>query len=244
MRVIPVIDILNNTVVHAIRGKREEYKPVKSVLCENSNPIDVALMFRTHFRFKELYVADLNAIMMKSAFSNVYSQIKSQSDLTLMVDAGVKNIDEANRLFNGGVSKVIVGTETLENRNFIEQAILNFGANRIIVSLDLLNRTVLSSDPLLKFSDPFFAAQIIGNMGVKQIIVLDLAKVGSGEGVDVEFLKKIVDRFEYDVLVGGGIRNINDLTELRKIGISGALVATALHTGKITKEELESEGFI
>ena len=43
-----------------------------------------------------------------------------------------------------------------------------------------------------------------------------------------------------NVDVGGGVRDVKDLVELKGLGVSGVLVATALHTGKITAEQLEA----
>ena len=77
-------------------------------------------------------------------------------------------------------------------------------------------------------------------MGVSQMIVLDLLRVGSGEGVNVDFLKKVIAEVGIDVYVGGGVRDINDLVELKNLGVSGALVATALHTGKISIDQLKA----
>ncbi|HLN90033.1 MAG TPA: HisA/HisF-related TIM barrel protein, partial [Candidatus Binatia bacterium] len=62
MKVIPVIDILNKVVVHAVKGKRNEYKPIQSILCRSVEPLEVAKAFRT-LGFSEVYVADLDAII-------------------------------------------------------------------------------------------------------------------------------------------------------------------------------------
>ena len=75
------------------------------------------------------------------------------------------------------------------------------------------------------------------------LIVLDLTRVGSNEGVNVDFLKKAL-RENMDVYVGGGVRDIKDLIILKDLGVSGALVATALHSGKISIAELEQNGFL
>ncbi len=81
-------------------------------------------------------------------------------------------------------------------------------------------------------------------MGVSQVIVLDLARVGSDEGVNIDFLKEVIAEVGVDVYVGGGVRDINDLVELRNLGVSGVLIATALHTGKITIAQLKQEEFL
>ena len=61
MKVIPVIDVLGGVAVNAVKGMRQEYQPLKSSLCKSADPVDVAAAFRT-FGFKELYMADLDAI--------------------------------------------------------------------------------------------------------------------------------------------------------------------------------------
>ena len=76
-------------------------------------------------------------------------------------------------------------------------------------------------------------------MGVSNVIVLDLTRVGSDEGVNVDFLKKALEKKTLDVYVGGGVRDIKDLVELKDLGVCGVLVATALHSGKISIEELK-----
>ena len=63
MRLIPVMDLLDGRVVQAIKGEREQYKPVKSVLCDTSEPVDVARAFRDQLGLSEIYIADLDAIM-------------------------------------------------------------------------------------------------------------------------------------------------------------------------------------
>ena len=77
-------------------------------------------------------------------------------------------------------------------------------------------------------------------MGVRDFIVLDLARVGSCEGVNMDFLKKALEE-KVNVYVGGGVRDINDLILLENLGVSGVLVATALHSGKIVDWGFENE---
>ena len=237
MKIIPVIDILNGVVVHAVRGRRKEYQPLKSILCDCADPVAVASAFKT-CGFEELYVADLDAITGKSMNSSVLKQIVEMTGLGLIVDGGVSDLMKAQALFKNNVSKVIVGTETLPSLSFVKEAIECFGAERIVASLDLMNGKVLSQSEHAKSMEPLALALKLQEMGVTQVIVLDLARVGSGEGVDFPLLKKMLNSLRIQVFVGGGVRDIQDLATLKDMGVYGVLLATALHSGRISLEDL------
>ncbi len=243
MKVIPVIDILNGVVVHAVRGRRNEYQPLQSQLAKSTDPLEVAKAFRT-LGFTELYIADLDAITKSSMNFQPIKNISAETGLRLMVDAGLSDIENAQKLLNSGVSKLVIGTETLQNKNFVAEAIGTFGSERVVISLDLKGDKVLAKLGFDGYSDPLCLLQDFKLKGVSQVIVLDLTRVGSGEGVNVDFLKQVIAEVGLDVYVGGGVRDISDLIELRNLGVSGTLIATALHTGKITITELKQNGFL
>ena len=243
MKVIPVIDILNGKVVHAVRGKRSEYQPLQSVLCQSVEPLEVAKAFKT-LGFSELYVADLDAIIDCSMSFQALKRIADETGLKLMVDAGVTAMERAQSLLENGVSKLVIGTETLENKSFVGEAAKAFGSDRVIVSLDLKGDKVLIRPGFDGSADPIFLLRDFEEIGVSQVIVLDLTRVGSGEGVNVDFLKKVLRSLRMDVYVGGGVRSMADLIELKSLGVSGVLVATALHQGKISVEELRQAGLL
>jgi phosphoribosylformimino-5-aminoimidazole carboxamide ribotide isomerase len=226
------MDILNGVAVHAVKGVRKEYKPLKSVLCESADPLAVAKAFQK-LGFKELYIADLNAITGNHDNFKVLERIALETGLQLMVDAGVNDIRIAKEVIQHGVSKVIVGTETLTSVGFVEEAISHFGPKRVIVSIDMKNGQLLSKLDPREFSDPIDVLRRFQRVGLTQAILLDLARVGGNEGVDLAFLKRVVEGVDLKVFVGGGVRDINDLVKLKELGVFGVLLATALHSGKI-----------
>ena len=142
MKVIPVIDILNEVAVHAVRGKRSEYKPLESNLTTSTTPIDVARTFKT-LGFNEVYIADLDAIIdCRTDFFDL-KQIVEETGLSLMVDAGITNLERAQKLLETGVSNLIVGTETLHSIDFVAEAVKRFGSEAVVLSLDLKGGKVL-----------------------------------------------------------------------------------------------------
>jgi phosphoribosylformimino-5-aminoimidazole carboxamide ribotide isomerase len=238
LKIIPVLDVLGGVAVHAVRGRRKEYRPLKSVLCAASDPVDVAVALRK-LGFNELYIADLDAITGGHPNLPLFKRLADKTGFALMVDAGVTSLKTAEEVLRSSVSKVIIGTETLLNDSFVGEALAYFGSKKLVVSLDLMGDCVLSRFELGRLVEPMAFLRNLDAQGVSQIIVLDLQKVGSGEGVNLSFIEDAVKNVEADLFVGGGVRDIKDLIELKRLGVCGVLVATALHSGKISPEELK-----
>jgi phosphoribosylformimino-5-aminoimidazole carboxamide ribotide isomerase len=74
--------------------------------------------------------------------------------------------------------------------------------------------------------------------GVSEILLLSLDRVGTAAGPDCSTLSRVLPRIAAPVLVGGGIRSVEDIYLLRELGCAGVLIATALHTGRITREDV------
>jgi phosphoribosylformimino-5-aminoimidazole carboxamide ribotide isomerase len=220
VKIIPVIDVLNGVAVHAVRGRRKDYRPLESVLSSSSDPLEVAKAFK-RLGFGEVYVADLNAITGNRDNFDVIKRIAEETGLRLMVDAGTADVERAKNLLQKGASRVIVGTETLTDICFVEEAVRLLGADCIVVSLDLRNGQVLAKFSLAKFPNAVAVMLEFLRNGVNQVIVLDLARVGSEEGADFDFLS---------------LQMLNDM------GDAGVLLATALHSGKITVDQLVAAG--
>jgi phosphoribosylformimino-5-aminoimidazole carboxamide ribotide isomerase len=243
VKIIPVIDVLEGRVVHAVRGRRKEYQPLKSILCASTDPVDVAAALKA-LGFGELYVADLDAITHGQANFSIFKNIADKTGLELMVDAGIDDLKKAERVLESHVSKVIIGTETLPSASLVAEAIRLFGSEKVVVSLDLMGNRIISGFELGALKDPVALLREFQEVGVSQIIVLDLCRVGSGEGVNVPFLREVLRNIKVDVYVGGGVRDVKDLMELKGVGVFGVLLATALHSGKISLKELKQAGLL
>jgi len=243
LKIIPVIDVLNGTAVHAIRGERKRYQPLRSILCKSADPLDIALTFES-LGFKSLYLADLDAILGKLANFSLYQQIITKTSLELMVDAGIADVAKAKKVLETEVTKLVVGTETLSSLDFLNQAVKAFGESKVIVSIDLKEGKLLSVSEAIKSMDAISFAQELVKIGINQVILLDLDRVGTEHGINSAVLENILEKTSLEVFVGGGINGIQELEELRKLGVSGALVATVLHNGKLKVDELKSNSFL
>jgi len=238
MRVIPVMDLKNGQVVHGKGGRRENYRPIRSVLVDGSDPIKTAEAFYRKLGCTELYVADLDAIERKGSNAEFLKQLAAKPELSVMVDAGAHKAEAVGQLLEWGVKKVIVGSETLEDTGDLAEITAEY-SGRVVFSLDLKGNELLTSCWGLrqKGIDVIFEELVL--LGVKEFILLCLSAVGTGHGMELNFLNKMTGcAGKASLLAGGGVRSKDDLLILKNLGIDGALVATALHEGWITGEDL------
>ncbi|MCW4005586.1 MAG: HisA/HisF-related TIM barrel protein [Candidatus Bathyarchaeota archaeon] len=245
VKIIPVIDVMGGRAVHAVKGKRAQYMPLQSRLCNGdcADPKTAAKAFRD-CGFTELYLADLDAITAKKQPDTALLGEISQMGLQVMVDAGVSDAKGTQALIKSSVSKVVVGTETLHSLDVVADIVGSIGGRRLVVSLDLMQGKVLSKNEKAAAMDVLALAKELERRGVLQVIVLDLVRVGSGEGVDVALVEKLQRSTGLEVFVGGGVRGMDDLLELDGLGVAGVLLATALHNGEITVDALQNAGLI
>lgn len=240
MEVIPVLDIKNGLTVWAKMGFRDLYKPIRNRLYPFSNPLATVKKLSS-VGFKTVYVADLDAIIYGFLNTELYGFLSSE--VNLMLDPGVKSFEEASEVFNAGVRKLIVATEALQELEIARRILEVYGCDRVALSLDLKNRKVLSAAPEFMGVSPRDCLVEAVRLGFEEAIVIDLARVGSNRGPDLELIKELKN-IPIRLIVGGGIRNLSDLLMLKEIGVEAALVASALHQSKLTISELEKNGFL
>jgi len=239
MRVVPVIDLKDGTAVHAVRGERERYRPATSALADDDgDPLALARAFRSELGLDDLYVADLDAIGGESDHGMTLAALARRA--RVMVDAGVSEPGRARALLDLGVHRVVVGTETLSGTDALDRLLAELPDGAVILSVDLREGRLLSPDAQLAGLAAYDAVARLHRSGLREAILLDLARVGSGVGPDVALIAEIHAAFpDLELLAGGGVRDVEDLRALDAAGAAGALVATALHTGVIGARELE-----
>jgi phosphoribosylformimino-5-aminoimidazole carboxamide ribotide isomerase len=233
MRVIPVIDLKSGAAVHAVRGERERYRPLRSRIVAGSDPVQVARGVREALGLEELYVADLDAIAGRPLHRELLATLAREA--RLMVDAGVTGVAAVQLLLELGAARVVIGTETLADRAALARLRAELPDAPLVLSLDLRAGRVLSGDAKLAGLGAAEALAGLAPRELREVIVLDLARVGSGAGPDVSLVRDLCARFpELELLAGGGVRDAADLHALAEAGAAGALVATAIHGGALS----------
>lgn len=237
MRIIPVLDIQHGKAVCAIGGRREEYRALTSLLTSTAEPSAAIQALKGDFAPREVYVADLDAIAGRTPAWTGISRFGNQQ-LNLWIDAGIRTIDDLRPLVTAHLGGIVLGLETISGPEVVKAAIHEAGAEQVIFSLDLRGGRMLGRWESWNARDDADWRHVVAGIadaGVKRLILLDLERVGEGRGVGTESMCESITR-EYphiEVICGGGVRGVEDLRRLQDCGASAALVASALHDGRI-----------
>jgi phosphoribosylformimino-5-aminoimidazole carboxamide ribotide isomerase len=220
MQIIPVLDIKDGAVVRAVAGARATYRPLVTPLAKSAAPIDVVAGFMRLHPFETIYVADLDAIERRGRNDAVLPGILAAfPSLRLWVDAG------GQAILRERVAPVI-GSESLASLEALKSA-----PPEAVLSLDFRGEEFLGPPDVL--ADP--AAW------PPRVIVMTLARVGVRAGPDVGALQAVRARAEgRRIFAAGGVRDRADIATLIDLGVSGALVATALHAGALSAADIDA----
>lgn len=241
MEIIPVLDLMKGLVVHGVKGDRDRYQPVKSILADTADPLEVAHALQLETACRTLYIADLDAIQGTGNNISAIKGIASQLSVDLWVDAGTATLASIEQLLEVGADTVIIGSETLETMQQLRLICGSVLRGKILFSLDITKGRVCSRAKELQGIQPLEALSILTEEGIDRFILLTLDAVGTAAGPDLPLLEKARHHFpSATIIVGGGVKTPGHLSALASIGTDGVLVATSLHKGWINKQDLFS----
>lgn len=223
MNIIPVIDLLHGQAVHALRGRRSNYQPLQSPLCEQGEVVPLIGKFHHDFGMQQVYLADLDAIMGRANNLPVLQTIAyTFPDLLLWIDAGFSSPAAIQKLQSEIAFRPVIGSECWQFRQ-------PFPLDQVILSID-------SVDDDLRDPSGITADR---ERRPDTLILMNLARVGSLQGPDMARLahwRAIAP--DAALYMAGGVRNRDDLEQLDSAGAAGILLASALHNGALNAADL------
>jgi phosphoribosylformimino-5-aminoimidazole carboxamide ribotide isomerase len=226
MEVIPVLDLMGGSVVRARMGQRAHYRPIATPLSPGSDPLDVARGLLRIGAFERFYVADLDAIAGKGDHRAVLRRLRSELRLELWVDGGIADLAAAHDWLDADLGHLVLGSETQTDAALVRRL---SGDRRVVLSLDFRGEDFLGPPALL--------AEPAAWPG--RVIVMTLARVGSGAGPDLARIAAIrALAGARKLYAAGGIRGAADLADLARAGVAGALVASCIHDGALSAQDI------
>lgn len=232
--VIPVVDIRNGVAVQARAGDRANYAPLSSPLVPSPEPETALAGLMSLHPFRAVYVADLDAIERgRPNVDAVGAMAAAAPGAELWLDAGVAGEEAVRSARRWGAGRVVIGSESQSAEDPGLAVRLAEAGVPVALSLDF-HGEAFAGPPAL-WTDPA--------LWPDTLIVMTLARVGTGSGPDIARLADVKRRAGMRrVFAAGGVRGPDDLAALAEAGIAGALIATALHDGRISAADLARWG--
>lgn len=246
MQVIPVVDLLAGQVVHAVAGLRHQYQPLCSQLCSTPQPADVARALATSLTIQQVYVADLDAIQGKGIQWDSVAAVAHYLP-EVWCDLGIRSEQQLDATLEIARQRQIAIHPILALETIVSRAELLSLARRskrqgLMLSLDLRGGVPMTSCADWYHATPWEIACESIHAGFSQLLILDLAAVGTNAGlVTLPLCRQLHEEFpQLRIATGGGVRHGQDLLDMEQAGVSLALVGSALHDGRIGPREIGS----
>lgn len=227
MIILPAIDLLSGCAVRLYRGDYEQ-KTVYS-----NAPEEVAKAFASAGA-EYIHVVDLDGAKTGELTNlSTIEKIVRESGLKLEVGGGIRSMESIDRYMKIGVTRVILGTAAVKNRELLCSAVAKYG-NAVAVGADLsdgyvaidgwLNKTEVTADEF--FSD-------MESIGVKTVICTDISRDGAMKGTNHELYRALSEKYKVNIIASGGVSSLDDVKRLAALGIYGAIIGKAYYTGAI-----------
>jgi phosphoribosylformimino-5-aminoimidazole carboxamide ribotide isomerase len=224
MKIIPVIDLMGGLAVHAVRGHRESYRPLRTPLCRDPDPFAVVASYLQLHPFDTFYVADLDALTGRGRQDSLIAALQREfPGRRFWVDAGMP---EEPPVVQGSSRIPVIGTESMRAEDWHR---LSSCPGEWILSLDWRDGSLDGPDIVLQQPQGW----------PERVVVLTLDRVGSLTGPDwkrLEWMHSLAPNRR--LIAAGGIHHEEDLRRLARSGVEAALVASALHFGTLCLDEI------
>jgi phosphoribosylformimino-5-aminoimidazole carboxamide ribotide isomerase len=230
LHLIPVIDLLRGQVVHAREGRRSEYAPIQSRLCQGADPETIMAAILALHPFRTFYFADLDAIQCHGSNHDIFERLHQHYPaIELWVDTGISDESALQRWNSAGLGRTVIGSESLRDADFMGAARDENSAT--VLSLDFLGDEFKGPPSLLTDPERYWP---------QRVLAMNLQRVGSPLGPDFPLIVELAQRVPgCQVYAAGGVRSVQDLEQVARAGAGGALIASALHDGRIGSADVE-----
>ncbi|MBI9012244.1 MAG: 1-(5-phosphoribosyl)-5-[(5-phosphoribosylamino)methylideneamino]imidazole-4-carboxamide isomerase [Clostridiales bacterium] len=229
MIIYPAIDILDGQAVRLLKGDYNE-------VTVYGKPKDLSKKLMNG-GCRNLHIVDLNGA--RQAGDNRISiyDILTESPTFVQVGGGIRTLSQVVQYLEIGVSQIIIGTMAIKEPDLLQE-IVNLYPENITVGVDAKNGFVaVEGWEEVSSVDAVSWIKQLESKGVKRIVYTDISKDGTLTGPNFEMYKKILKETSIEVIASGGISVLEDLIQLKEIGVHGVVVGKALYENRFTLEE-------
>lgn len=158
-------------------------------------------------------------------------------DVPLQVGGGVRSVDAAKRLWDAGVTRVVIGTAAIQNPELVVELAAQ---GQVAVGLDAWGSDIAVAGWEERTGrDLFDTVESFAGAGVAAFVVTEIGRDGTMQGPDVDGLRRVLETTEVPVIASGGVGSLDHLralAELRGSGrsLDGVIAGRAIYEGAFT----------
>jgi phosphoribosylformimino-5-aminoimidazole carboxamide ribotide isomerase len=234
MQLIPAIDLMNGKIVRLTRG---DAKTAKFYENQFGTPVEAAQRWRDEGAGK-LHIIDLDAAFTLGNNHEVIAEVAKNVELPIQVGGGIRSYATAEKLFQTGITQVILGALAFSDPSAIGKIQKKFGSESVIVALDNKESLIMvegwKTTTALTVED---ALEKYTTLGIHRFLITSIAQDGMLTGPDLQTLSQATLYPDAKIVAAGGIGSIGDLAALKEIGVEGAVIGKALYEGRFTLKE-------
>ncbi len=227
MIILPAIDLYEGKAVRLYKGDYNE------MTVYSDNPPEFARDFYNKGA-TWMHLVDLEGAR-EGTTPNLETvrEIVAATGLKVEVGGGIRNMDTVKKYIDIGVSRVILGTAAVKDREFLLEAVKTYG-DKIAVGVDIRDGIVaIKGWTELSGLDCFDFCRQLQDIGVKTVICTDISKDGAMQGTNLELYRQLSEKFSIDFVASGGVSSLEDVRALNEIGVYGAILGKAIYTGAV-----------
>lgn len=233
MIILPAIDIKDNKCVRLCQGDFDKKK------IYSSDPLKMALKWQEEGA-KYLHLVDLDGARDEN-FINRKSieKIAQRLDIPIQIGGGIRNEEKVKNLLDLGVDRVILGTAAVENIELLERLLSIYGEDKIVVSIDAKNGRVATHGwEVISEINSLDLCKKLQSIGIKTIVYTDISKDGMLQGPNFDIYEVLMKKTNLDIIASGGISFIEDVMQLNKMNMYGAIIGKAFYDNLLAFREV------
>ncbi|MGN0818004.1 MAG: 1-(5-phosphoribosyl)-5-[(5-phosphoribosylamino)methylideneamino]imidazole-4-carboxamide isomerase [Candidatus Coproplasma sp.] len=227
MLIFPAIDIIDGKVVRLTQG---DYGKAKNY---DILPLKAARIFAEDGATC-MHVVDLDGAKSgKADNAKTIEQIVKSCNMFVEVGGGIRSMEQIERYIDCGVKRVILGTAAVKNFDFVCEAVEKY-AGAISVGVDASSgKVAVNGWKEVTDIDSLEFCKKLERAGVEHIIYTDISRDGALKGTNLSIYKVLCQTLSLKITASGGITYLDELAELKKMKLYGAILGKALYEGKL-----------
>jgi phosphoribosylformimino-5-aminoimidazole carboxamide ribotide isomerase len=233
MKIFPAVDILNGRCVQLVQGKRESATAYGDPLSCATRWLDLGAT--------ALHVVNLDgAFGSSSANAGLIQDLVKKTGVEIELGGGIRSVEDARHWLETGVDRVIISTLAVQDPACIRTLAREFGSSRVMPGVDARGGQIAVHGWQETAGDYLDWAARFEQLGAGSLLYTNVDVEGLQQGVRFGPVKRLIERVGIPVVVAGGVSSGTDVAGLREAGAYGAVLGSALYSGKIAlKEALE-----